>query len=111
VIYPALCLGAAAGILAVACCAPGPTAALFRAFEAGDHALARRLQRVLTPLATAVTATYGVPGLKLAMDLAGLAGGSPRTPLLPAPPAARDELRGLLSRAEEAAARPDPAVR
>jgi 4-hydroxy-2-oxoglutarate aldolase len=43
VLYPALCLGAVAGILAVACCAPGPTAALFRAFEAGDHALARRL--------------------------------------------------------------------
>jgi dihydrodipicolinate synthase/N-acetylneuraminate lyase len=28
---PALCLGAPAGVLAVACCAPGPTAALYRA--------------------------------------------------------------------------------
>jgi 4-hydroxy-2-oxoglutarate aldolase len=95
----------------VACCAPAPTAALFRAFEAGDHALARRLQQALTPLATAVTATYGVPGLKLALDLAGFRGGSPRAPLLPAPPAARTDLTALLARAEEAAARRDPAVR
>jgi dihydrodipicolinate synthase/N-acetylneuraminate lyase len=109
VIYPALCLGAAAGILAVACCAPAPTAALFRAFEAGDHALARRLQQALTPLATAVTATYGVPGLKLALDLAGYTGGSPRPPLMPAPPAAREELTALLARAQEAVAKPEPA--
>jgi 4-hydroxy-2-oxoglutarate aldolase len=103
VIYAALCLGASAGILAVACCAPAPTAALYRAFAAGDHALARRLQQAITPLATAVTATYGVPGLKLAMDLAGLAGGTPRAPLMPPPAAARDELAGLLARAQEAA--------
>jgi len=102
VLYPALCLGACAGILAVACCAPGPAAALFRAFEKGDHALARRLQRALTPLATAVTATYGVPGLKMAMDLAGFAGGSPRAPLPPAPGAARADLGALLAGAEEA---------
>ena len=56
----------------------------------------------LTPLATAVTGTYGVPGLKLAMDVAGFKGGAPRRPLLPAPPAARDELQRLLSQARAA---------
>jgi 4-hydroxy-2-oxoglutarate aldolase len=111
VLYPALCLGAPAGILAVACCAPAPAAALFRAFEAGDHALARRLQQALTPLATAVTATYGVPGLKLAVDLAGYGGGFPRGPLLPAPASIREEMTALLARANDAVARPDPAVR
>jgi 4-hydroxy-2-oxoglutarate aldolase len=105
VLYPALCLGAAAGILAVACCAPGPAAALYRAFEKGDHALARRLQQALTPLATAVTATYGVPGLKRAMDLAGFTGGAPRAPLPAAPAAARAELEALLARANEAVGR------
>jgi 4-hydroxy-2-oxoglutarate aldolase len=100
VLYPALCLGASAGILAVACCAPRPCAALFRAFEQGDHVRARRLQQALTPLAVAVTGSYGVAGLKLAMDLAGRRGGEVRAPLLPAPAAARDELRGLLERAE-----------
>jgi 4-hydroxy-2-oxoglutarate aldolase len=102
VLYPALCLGASAGILAVACCAPEAAAAVFRAFEAGDHERARRLQRALTPLATAVTSTYGVPGLKLAMDVAGLRGGAPRLPLLPAPGSARAELQGLLAEARAA---------
>jgi 4-hydroxy-2-oxoglutarate aldolase len=104
VLYPALCLGAAAGILAVACCAPGPTAALYRAFVAGDHAQARRLQRALTPLAVAVTSGHGVPGLKVAMDLAGFQGGAPRAPLPPAPASARAELEPLLAAAQRAAA-------
>ena len=99
VFYPALCVGAPGGVLAVANCAPRPVAALYRAFAAGDHARARRLQEALTPLAVAVTSTHGVAGLKAAMDLAGLRGGSVRAPLLPVPrPAVRDELRGLLDR-------------
>lgn len=102
VFYPALCLGAVAGILAVACCAPRPTAALYRAFRSGDHARARRLQQELLPLATAVTSGHGVAGLKLAMDLAGLRGGLPRAPLLPAPASAQNELRELIEQAAAA---------
>jgi 4-hydroxy-2-oxoglutarate aldolase len=102
VLYPALCAGAAAGVLAVANCAPGPTIALLRAFEAGDHARARRIQEALTPLASFVTATHGVAALKLAMDIVGRRGGSVRAPLLPGPPSLRDELRPLLEAAEAA---------
>lgn len=98
VLYPALCSGARAGILAVACCAPGTAVALHAAFARGDHARARELQRALVPLATAVGATWGVAGLKLAMDLSGWRGGAPRAPLLPAPAAARAELEALLAR-------------
>ncbi len=101
VIYPALCSGAQAGVLAVACCAPGASVALHAAFLRGDHARAQALQRALVPLATAVGATYGVAGLKLAMDLAGWRGGAPRAPLLPPPPEARDELRALLARLDD----------
>ena len=101
--YPSLCIGAAAGILAVANCAPGPAAALYRAFAASDHARARRIQEALTPLAVAVTATHGVAGLKAAVDLSGRRGGSVRSPLLPLAPAVRDELRRLLDAAESAA--------
>jgi dihydrodipicolinate synthase/N-acetylneuraminate lyase len=99
VVYPALCLGAVAGILAVACCAPGPAAALYQAFRAGDHARARRIQAALTPLAVAVTATWGVAGLKAAMDAAGLRGGFVRAPLLPVPASAREEVAALLAQA------------
>lgn len=102
VIYPALCLGAVAGILAAACCAPRPVTALYQAFQEGDHARARRLQDAVAPLATAITATYGVAGLKAAMDLAGFRGGPLRAPLVPVRPEVRDELRVLLDRAERA---------
>jgi 4-hydroxy-2-oxoglutarate aldolase len=102
VFYPALCVGASGGILAVANVAPRPAVALQRAFVAGDHARARRIQEALTPLAAAVTTTHGVPGLKLAMGLAGLRGGEVRAPLLPAPPSVLDEIRPLLDAAERA---------
>lgn len=101
--YPSLCLGAAAGILAVANCAPRPAAALYRAFAAGDHARARRIQQALTPLAVAVTATHGVAGLKAAVDLSGRRGGSVRAPLVPLAPAVHEDLRSLLDAAEGAA--------
>lgn len=104
VFYPALCIGAPAGILAVAGCAPRPVTALYRAFLSGDHARARRIQEALTPLAVAVTATHGVAGLKVAMDLAGFRGGEVRAPLRGVAPAVRDELRALRERSEGAAA-------
>jgi dihydrodipicolinate synthase/N-acetylneuraminate lyase len=100
VFYPALCVGAVGGVLAVANCAPRPTIALYRAFEKGDHAAARRIQEALTPLARAVTTGHGVAGLKAAMDLVGMRGGTVRAPLLPVAPAVLDEIRPLLERAE-----------
>ena len=88
---------------AVACCAPGPSAALYRAFLAGDHPRARQLQAALTPLAVAVTTTWGVAGLKAAMDAAGFRGGFVRAPLLPVPTTARAELAAVLAQAVSAA--------
>jgi 4-hydroxy-2-oxoglutarate aldolase len=99
VLYPAVCVGAVAGVLAIACCAPAPTLALFRAARCGDHERARRLQAALAPLATAVTATHGVAGLKVAMDLAGRKGGSVRAPLQPLEPSLHEGLRALLAQA------------
>lgn len=102
VFYPALCVGASGGILAVANCLPSAVLALFDAFAAGDHARARELQQALSPLATAVTATWGIAGLKAAMDLAGLRGGEVRPPLQPLPASARDSIADLLARTRAA---------
>ena len=102
IFYPALCVEAVGGVLAVANCAPRPTVALFRAFLAGDHDRARRIQEALTPLAAAVTTTHGVAGLKVAMGLVGLQGGAVRAPLLPSPPSVLEEIRPLIERAVEA---------
>jgi 4-hydroxy-2-oxoglutarate aldolase len=103
VFYPALCVGATGGVLAVANCAPRPTLALYDAFLEGDHAQARRIQEAIAPLARAVTTGHGVAGLKAAMDLAGMRGGAVRAPLLPAPAGILDEMRSLLERANAAA--------
>ena len=95
--YAALCLGARGAILAAACVVPRACVALLEAFSAGDHEKARDLQRRMIPITAAVTSGYGVPGLKLAMDLAGYHGGLPRPPLEPAPAAAADAIRAALS--------------
>ncbi len=102
VFYPALCVGAVAGILAVANCAPRETIALLRAFEAGDHVRARRIQEALTPLALALTVRHGVAGLKQAMTLVGLQGGHLRPPLLPAPSGLEHEIVPLLEKVRAA---------
>ena len=96
VLYSALSLGASGGVLAVAGCAPEATAAVYRAFKAGDHDRAGRLQLALTPLALAVTATYGVAGLKAAVTLSGRRGGIPRPPLGPATEAEVTEIKRLM---------------
>jgi 4-hydroxy-2-oxoglutarate aldolase len=94
--YTSLCLGATGGILALACLVPELCLRMYQLVMDGKHAEARDLQRQVTPLARSISSTYGVPGLKAALDLLGLRGGPPRPPLLPAPPAAIGEIRGQL---------------
>jgi len=82
-LYPALCLGATGGILALADIAPGLCKDIDHAFRVGDHQTARTLQhRVLAPNA-AVTTKHGIPGLKVALEAVGLKGGLPRMPIHP----------------------------
>lgn len=98
VFYPWLCVGATGGILAVACIVPETCVRLLKHASAGRHEEARILQRELTPLARLVTTTFGVAGLKAAMDLAGYTGGQPRAPLLPLAPAGIEQIRAELNR-------------
>jgi len=97
--YGGLELGAVGGILAVACLAPGLSAALHRAFVAGDSAEAGRIQEVIGPVHQEIVGGMGVPGLKVAMDLLGFRGGDPRPPLQPLPDHRRDEVSKVLERA------------
>jgi len=89
-LYPSLVVGAAGAIVAAANVVPDVCVRLFDLARAGRHDEARALQRRLTPLATAVTGGFGIPGLKLAMDMAGYVGGEVRSPLRPAKPEARE---------------------
>lgn len=97
VLQASLLAGATAAILAPACVVPDLCVDLYELVLAGRHADARAMQRRLTPLTRLVTATYGVPGLKVALDLIGFAGGPPRAPLAPAPPEAADAIRAELA--------------
>ena len=95
----ALQAGAIGGILAVGCVVPELCLEIYRAFKAGENDRATSLQEKLTPLARAVTRTYGIGGLKAAMEMAGYAGGNVRAPLQPASGEARAEIEELMKAA------------
>jgi 4-hydroxy-2-oxoglutarate aldolase len=98
-LYPALCLGAVGGVLALANIAPRECCDLQDLFAQGRHTEARDLQLRLIAPNGAVTGKFGVPGLKAAMDMLGYRGGNPRSPLLPLPDAQKEILRGILAEA------------
>jgi 4-hydroxy-2-oxoglutarate aldolase len=80
-LYTALELGAAGGILGVANIAPGLCADVVRHFREGRPQEAGRIQGQLTPLHREIVAAYGAVGCKAALDLMGWAGGAARAPL------------------------------
>ncbi|MEA2529214.1 MAG: 4-hydroxy-2-oxoglutarate aldolase [Thermomicrobiales bacterium] len=98
-LYPALCLGATGGILALANVAPTQCKEIERCFRAGNHEAARALQlRMLAPNA-AVTGKHGIPGLKVALESVGLKGGLPRPPMLPLGESDAEDVRRTLREA------------
>jgi 4-hydroxy-2-oxoglutarate aldolase len=98
VFFPALCIGAVGGILAVANVVPQECVEIQALFNKGKTDEARALQNRLTPFAKAVTTQYGIGGLKMAMDLAGYFGGNPRLPLKKFGQEVEGELKRLLLR-------------
>ncbi|MCU0593356.1 MAG: dihydrodipicolinate synthase family protein [Desulfobacterales bacterium] len=99
-LFGALTLGAVGGVLALANVAPEACVQIQKRVEQGHMEAARQLQLRMLPVNTAVTATYGVPGLKAALDMLGYFGGDPRPPLLPASEKERSEIREILKKAE-----------
>lgn len=80
-LYTALELGAAGGIVALGLLAPEACARILQEARAGRSGQAGALQTRLAPVHQDVVARYGAPGVKAALDLLGLAGGPPRPPL------------------------------
>jgi 4-hydroxy-2-oxoglutarate aldolase len=96
-LFAALCAGATGAIVAISTLMPSLCLDLLAHVRAGRHADALALQRRITPLGRAVTTTYGIPGLKAALDMAGYRGGEPRPPLGPLPADAVARIRALLN--------------
>jgi 4-hydroxy-2-oxoglutarate aldolase len=95
-LYPALCVGARGGILAIGCIAPQLAVAIYDAFQKGEHGRARTLQQKLTRLTRGILGRYGISGLKAALDMLGYVGGHVRAPLLDASDEARREIAAVL---------------
>jgi 4-hydroxy-2-oxoglutarate aldolase len=94
--WPALKAGAAGGILAFADCAPYACITIWEAFRTREYEAAEDWQNRILLAAKLVTATYGIPGLKHAMDLNGYYGGPPRLPLAPVSGEGRAEIESAL---------------
>lgn len=102
VLYEALLAGACGGILAVGCVAPALCLEIFSEVKSGETQTAARLQTKLTPLAQAVTARFGIGGLKAALEMKGYVGGAVRAPLTLPDDNAREKIRRCLEEAEKA---------
>ena len=100
VLFSGLTLGCAGGVCALANVAPEACVTIFDRVNAGDLDAARDLQLKMIPVNQAVTAIYGVPGLKAAMDMLGYFGGAPRQPLLPSSGQERSEIEAILKNAD-----------
>lgn len=93
---PSLCVGAKGATLALANVLPNECVELMELYEKGEMAKAEALAVRLMPVNAAITAKYGQGGLKVAMELVGLYGGEPRSPLLRPDAKGQAEIRQIL---------------
>jgi 4-hydroxy-2-oxoglutarate aldolase len=82
-LYTALELGAAGGIIGIGQLAPKMCAAIVEAHRQGDAQRAGSIQEKLVPVHREIVGAFGPVGTKAALDLLGFAGGRPRSPLRP----------------------------
>ena len=82
-LFTAMLEGAKGGVVSLANAFPAPCCELYESCKAGELDSARRLHYLLFTLNRSVSGSFGVAGVKYAMDLAGYYGGDPRLPLLP----------------------------
>jgi 4-hydroxy-2-oxoglutarate aldolase len=75
--------GGTGGVLSLANVYPDACAKLYTLFKEGKMQEAEALNTSLIALNKEVSGSFGVAGVKAAMDLAGFSGGVPRKPLLP----------------------------
>ena len=100
VLYSGLSAGAKGGILALANVAPDECVQIQKFVEDGKHNDALELQKRMLPVNKAITAKYGIAGLKAAMDMLGYFGGEPRAPLLALNDSDKQQIKQILVNAE-----------
>jgi 4-hydroxy-2-oxoglutarate aldolase len=88
--------GGVGGVLSLANVFPQECVRLHQAHIAGQAQEADRLNKLLVELNTQVSGSFGVAGVKAAMDLAGYRGGEPRHPHLGLKPPEVEQIRAAL---------------
>jgi len=96
--YSSFSAGAKGGIAALANVVPDLCVKVQTFFNLGSLAEALELQNNLIELNKAVTARFGVAGLKHAMDLMGYEGGDVRNPLQPIGTNEKEEIEKILNK-------------
>ena len=91
--YPTLHIGTIGGIISLSNVLPEQCCELYRLFIDGKFEEAKKLHLSLQRLNGAVSGTYGVAGVKGAMDVAGFKGGEPRHPLIKITDADKQKIR------------------
>jgi 4-hydroxy-2-oxoglutarate aldolase len=94
--FAGLALGAVGGVLGLANVAPRQSVDIYRLFGEGRWDEAAGLQRRMLPVNAAVTARFGIAGLKAALDMLGYYGGPVRSPLVDLAERDRQALRDAL---------------
>jgi 4-hydroxy-2-oxoglutarate aldolase len=95
--YPTLHIGTIGGIISLSNVLPEPCCDLYQLFMDGKYEAAKALHLKLQRLNGAVSGSYGVAGVKGAMDLAGFKGGEPRHPLIKITDADKEKIRASIN--------------
>jgi 4-hydroxy-2-oxoglutarate aldolase len=98
-LYGALTLGCVGGVLALANITPETCVKIHGLVQEGDFKAAQQIQLKMIPVNKAVTAIFGIAGLKTALDMLGYFGGEPRVPLLPSSDEAKTAIENILKQA------------
>ncbi|MGD2126681.1 MAG: dihydrodipicolinate synthase family protein [Desulfobacteraceae bacterium] len=96
VLFPSLALGANGAILALSNMAPAETVEVYKLIKAGEYEKAKEIQLRVIRVNQKIVNSYGVPGIKYALDLLGYFGGEPRSPLKPVTPEIKESIKALL---------------
>jgi 4-hydroxy-2-oxoglutarate aldolase len=92
--------GGTGGVLSLANVFPDACAKLYTLFKGGKMQEAEELNAALIGLNKEVSGSFGVAGVKAAMDLCGFCGGVPRKPLLPLTGEQLETLKRSLSKSQ-----------
>jgi 4-hydroxy-2-oxoglutarate aldolase len=97
--YPSLHLGATGGVVSLSNALPDPCAQLYALYREGKYTEAKELHFKLARLNQAVSGSWGVAGVKAAMDIVGFKGGQPRHPLTAVPEPDKAQIRQAIAAA------------